>query len=140
MAIWNRLRRPLRRRPAHLRLGDWGEDQAAKFLKRKGFKLLARNWRSGKKSEIDLVVRTAETLVFVEVKTRATEAFGPPAAAVDRAKRKALRRAANKYLARMRQPPTYYRFDVVEVIGTPKSSKPPEIRHTRRAFAIGARD
>ncbi|MBA8815901.1 putative endonuclease [Microbacterium halimionae] len=62
-------------------LGRAGEDCAAEYLERKGYKVLARNWR-GERGEIDLVVARGQSLVFVEVKTRRTELFGHPLEAI----------------------------------------------------------
>ena len=78
---------------AHLRLGQEGEDAAAELLTCKGFALLDRNWRLGR-LELDLVCRDGDTLVFVEVKTRANAAHGGPAAALTPAKQRHLYRAA----------------------------------------------
>jgi putative endonuclease len=81
--------------------------------------------------ELDLIGRQGDTLIFVEVKTRASEDFGRPAAAVNRAKRKKLSRAAIRFLKNHKLRPPYIRFDVVEVVG-----KKPEIRHIPNAFQL----
>ena len=114
----------------HLRTGRWGEEQAEKFLKKAGLKMVGRNVRVGY-DEIDLIVRQGDTLIFVEVKTRASEDFGRPASAVNRAKRKKLSRAAIRFLKNHKLRPPYIRFDVVEVVG-----KKPEIRHIPNAFQL----
>ena len=88
---------------ANLAAGLWGEEQAAKFLEGRGYRILGRRVRVGRRDEIDLVARAGETLVFVEVKTRRGEDFGRPAEAVDRDKRRALSRAAIRYLRRLRR-------------------------------------
>jgi putative endonuclease len=108
------------------------------MLKRKGCRILARRVRVGRRDEIDLVVRDGEALVFVEVKTREVEAFGRPASAVDRKKRHALSRAAVRYLRRVKYPPVCFRFDVVEVVGTPRARKP-LVRHIENAFPLDER-
>jgi len=126
-------------RAAHLKTGDWGEREAARFLKKQGYKILGRNVRFGKKEELDLVARDGEVLVFIEVKTRSSEAMIRPAAAVTRAKRKALRRAAKSYMSRLRnvdRKKLNYRFDIIEVLGSPGMESRPEIRHIKRAFSI----
>ena len=74
-------------------------------------------------------------LVFVEVKTRKTEAFGRPGAAVNHAKRHYLSRAAVRYLKHLRHPPDAFRFDVVEVIGA-VDTPAPLIRHIENAFPL----
>jgi putative endonuclease len=124
--------------PSHLETGKWGEKQAERLLKRKGFKILGRRVRVGRRDEIDLVVRDGESLVFVEVKTREGEVFGRPVSAVDAKKRHVLSRAAVRYLQRLKYPPVCFRFDVVEVVGTPRT-RDPLLRHIENAFTLDAR-
>lgn len=124
------------KKPAHLRTGEWGEREAERLLKKKGFKILARNVRFGNDGELDLVIRSKTTLIFVEVKTRKDETFGRPASAIDKQKKKNLRSAARTYMKRLRRPPERFRFDVVEVIGTPDTGLT-DIRHVIGAFPIG---
>jgi len=128
---------PWRRRPAgaaHLRAGAWGEAQAERFLRRQGYGILGRRVQLGR-DELDLVARQAATLVFVEVKTRASEDFGRPRDAVKSAKRHSLSRAAIRYLKRLRARPDAFRFDVVEVIGRVGGGAP-RIRHIENAFTL----
>lgn len=106
-------------------------------MKAKGYKILGRRLRIGLRDEIDLIARDGEVLVFVEVKTRRTEAFGRPVESVDRRKRHALSRAATRYLARLRQP-VCFRFDVVEVVGR-QGDATPTIRHIENAFMLDRR-
>ena len=73
--------------PEHLRRGELGERAAKKFLQQRGLKFLAANFRSDR-GEIDLIFRDDDCLVFVEVKTRSSEDWTRPAAAVDRRKRR----------------------------------------------------
>jgi putative endonuclease len=118
--------------------GDWGEQLAAGHLARLGYRILGRNVRFGSRCELDIVARSpdAATLVFIEVKTRRSEDFGRPLAAVDRAKRRALGRAALRYLHRIKARPAHIRFDVVEVVGTPGQENP-VVRHIEHAFSLG---
>jgi putative endonuclease len=98
--------------------GAEGERCAARWLEReRGFRIVARNWRSprDRRDEIDLVGRDGEVLVFVEVKARAAGALVPGYFAVDERKKRALRRAAEAYLAGLRAAPRTFRFDVVEI-------------------------
>lgn len=118
--------------------GRWGEEQAARHLRSKGYRILGRRVRPNRRDELDIVARLADTLIFAEVKTRAAEQFGRPLAAVDRAKRRALCRAAASYLRRLHHPRCYCRFDVIEVIGHP-GSRPEEIRHIENAFTFPER-
>lgn len=123
------------REPQHLASGRWGEERAERFLRDKGWKILGRRVRVGRKDELDLIARADRVLVFVEVKTRQSESFGRPFAAVDQAKRRHLTRAAYRYLERLRERPEYFRFDVVEVIGQPEGPEP-VIRHIENAFQM----
>ena len=111
---------------------------AAGFLKKHGYRILGRNVRFGSRCELDLVARSPapDTLVFVEVKTRRTEDFGRPVSAVDRGKRRALGRAAGRYLRRLKVRPARIRFDVVEVVGAPGGAAP-VVRHIENAFSPG---
>lgn len=98
--------------------GARGEKLAAAWLRReRRFVIVARNWRSprDRRDEIDLVCRDGEALVFVEVKTRGADALVPGVYAVDERKKRVLRRAAEAYLAGLREKPRTVRLDVVEV-------------------------
>jgi putative endonuclease len=129
--------RPRAERADHLETGDWGEREAEKLLKSKGCRILGRNLRVGRRDEIDIVARDGEHLVFVEVKTRKNTDFGSPASAVDRRKKYALSRAAVRYIKRLRAPPVYVRFDVVEVVGTVHEGVK-SIRHLPNAFPLAS--
>ncbi len=124
-----------RRSARHLRTGLWGERQAARALRSRGYRILHRRLRLGRKGEIDLVAHHAGVLVFVEVKTRSRPGLARPLQAVDHRKRRLLSRAAARYLGRMRRKPAAIRFDVVEVIGS-LDGPPPTIRHIEGAFRI----
>jgi putative endonuclease len=101
------------RYPPH-RLGRWGERLAAKALEAGGWQILARNYRAGRR-EIDIVVRRDRLLVFVEVKARGGEGYGPPEAAVTRLKRREIEAVALDYLTRHVRDDVDVRFDVVSV-------------------------
>ena len=107
----------LRRRSYRDNHGRIGEDAAHRYLQRRGCTVVARNYRprSGR-GEIDLVLWHREQLVFVEVKTRSTEAYGTPDRAVDREKRAMLVRAAREYARRVDVPWERIRFDIVSVV------------------------
>ena len=117
------------------RTGLWGEREAERHLTAKGYKILGRRFRVGRRDEIDLIARIDNTLVFIEVKTRAGEDFGRPFSAVDRAKRFHLARAAVRYLQRLKTQPGSFRFDVVEIIGA-KNGAEPVVRHIENAFPL----
>jgi putative endonuclease len=116
----------------HNDFGTQGEDIAIDFLRRKGYIIMDRNWRSGHK-EIDIVARKDDTVVFVEVKARANAFYGNPEDAVTRRKMHLLVLAADAYL-RYNAIDLEVRFDVITIIGT---SEKPYIRHYEHAFRPG---
>lgn len=114
-------------------LGRWGEDLAANYLRNKGFRIVAANWRC-RFGEIDLIAEDGIYLCFVEVKLRKSAAFGTAGAFVDRRKQDRLRTAAMLYLSRH---PTGLqpRFDVMEIyapLGI--DTENPEILYLENAF------
>lgn len=113
-------------------LGRWGERRCEKFLRAKGLKTLTRNF-SCKTGEIDLVMVDADsTLVFVEVKTRASEDFGPPEQSVTYPKKVKLLRTARYFLAAHKIDDRPFRFDVVAIVLSPQG--PAQIEHYQNAF------
>lgn len=97
--------------------GRRGEDLAHRFLRRKGFTIVARNYRLGAgDGEVDIIARDKDELVIVEVKTRETDAFGSPDRAIDLDKQKALRRVARQYARKIDIPEERVRFDIVTVV------------------------
>ena len=113
--------------------GRWGEEQAAEYLRRKGFRVTDINWKC-RFVEIDLIAEDGVYLCFVEVKLRKTAAYGSAAAFVDWRKQQRLRTAAELYLAGH---PTGLqpRFDVIEIYapqGTDTVN--PGIFHLENAF------
>ncbi len=101
---------------AHLKTGERGESLAYWYLRQAGYRIVARNRRARSGAgELDLVGWDGPILAFVEVKTRTSEAAGPPEAAVSRGKQKRIVKAAKEYLSRLRQKPVNYRFDIVSV-------------------------
>ena len=116
-------------------LGACGENAAAKYLRRHGYKVLLRNFRSGK-AEIDIVCRHKDWLVFVEVKTRKTEEFGAPSEAVEREKQRNLTKGALDYLRLLGNPAIRFRFDIVEVVLPDAAKKPADIRLIQNAFDL----
>jgi putative endonuclease len=122
-----------RLRPVHLRRGESGEQAAKKFLRQSGLKFLTANFRSAR-GEIDLVFRDGDCLVFVEVKTRSSEEWTRPAAAVDARKRKLLSQTALDYLKLLKNPEVKFRFDIVEVLLAEGEVR--EIRHLPNTFPL----
>ena len=99
-------------------IGNYGERVAAAFLRRHGYKVLAKNYLviGG---EIDLICRHKDALVFVEVRTRASDNFGRPIETIGAAKQEALLHASRRYLQLLKRDDIYYRFDAVEVMLQP---------------------
>lgn len=121
---------PNLRDPRH-QFGQAGELLAERFLQAKGYRILARNLRTSL-GELDLVAEDRGVLVFVEVKARATEAFGGAVLAVNRRKQAKLVRLASQYLAQHHLSDRVCRFDVVLVQGRPFSNS--RIEHLQNAF------
>ena len=133
--------------PEHLRRGKLGERAAKKYLQKQGMKFLVANFRS-ERGEIDLIFREASSnragyiftgnetdcLVFVEVKTRSSEAWTRPAAAVNARKRRLLSQTALDYLRLLKDPRVKIRFDIVEVLLADGAVR--EIRHLPNTFSL----
>ena len=104
--------------PTAKEIGNYGERVAAAFLRRQGYKVLIKNYLviGG---EIDLICRHKDALVFVEVRTRASDNFGRPIETIGAAKQEALLHAARRYLELLKRDDIYYRFDAVEVMLQP---------------------
>ena len=111
-------------------LGKQGEDVAAEYLARKGYRIIARNYRVPR-GEIDIVAQTSDTIVFVEVKTRRSECYGRPAAAVDYRKQAKIIGVAQWFLRQRRLEGWLCRFDVIEVYAGPGEWR---VRHLPAAF------
>lgn len=105
--------------------GDWGEAQVAEYLRRRGFRIIATQFRC-RLGEIDLIARSGRTLCFVEVKLRSSLAYGLPREFVTRGKQRKLRMAASYYLA-SHNAEDCCRFDVAEVY-TDKDCTPANTR------------
>ena len=101
--------------PAHQRTGRRGEEEAYFYLRRRGYTLIARNYRSPHhRGELDLVGWERDVLCFIEVKTRTTHDVKPAEAAVDRHKQKELSMVARDFL-RLMPASCQWRFDVLSV-------------------------
>ena len=109
-------------------LGKVGEDKAAQYLKKKGIKVLERNYKNHF-GEIDIIAKDGEYTVFIEVKTRTSDDFGTPSEAVDYRKRQKYGLIAKSYLAAKGLFDTAVRFDVIEV----ENGK---INHISDAFSL----
>ena len=120
-------------KPEHLRRGELGERAAEKHLRGLGLKFLTRNFRS-ERGEIDLIFRDGDCLVFIEVKTRSSETWTRPAAAVDARKRRLLSQTALDYLRLIKNPEVKIRFDIVEVLLADGAVR--EVRHLPNTFVM----
>lgn len=121
--------------PEHLRTAMLGEDEAYFYLRRLGYVMVARNWRSpNHRGEIDLIGWEGDCLCFIEVKTRTSHAVKPAEAAVDAEKQRDLRAVARAYLRHL-PPKTLTRFDIVSVYMEPGSAAP-EFQLFRNAFSL----
>jgi putative endonuclease len=110
--------------------GAWGEELALRYLTRQGYTLVERNYRT-RYGELDLVVRSGTTLVFVEVKLRRTTGFGDPLEAVTPHKQARIRSLAERYLLDREPAFDTVRFDVVGIL---LGKGPPNVRHIEDAF------
>ena len=108
--------------------GRRGEDIAHRYLQKRGYTVVARNYRlSSGRAEADIIAREGEDLVVVEVKTRESDAFGPPDRAVGTDKLRHMSWVANDYALRTNTPPENLRMDIVSVVLT----TPPQIELLR---------
>jgi putative endonuclease len=120
--------------PTHLLTGRRGEEEAYFFLRRNGYTLVARNYRSPRRrGEIDLVGWESDTLCFVEVKTRTTRDVKPAEAAVDADKQQELAGVAREFMRRV--PATNFRFDVLSIY-LEKDVPAPQITLFKNAFPL----
>ena len=145
--------------PEHLRRGKLGERAAKRYLQQHGMRFLTANFRS-ERGEIDLIFRVEDCpsaerallrkslkvsklkfmrnctncLVFVEVKTRSSEEWTRPAAAVNAERRRRLTRTALDYLRLLRNPPVKLRFDIVDVLLLDGAVR--EVRHLPNSFPM----
>ena len=118
---------------ARQRLGELGEQAAADALQKDGYRIVARNHRC-RRGEVDLIAERGQLLVFVEVRTRGTAAFGAPQETVNLAKQRRVVAAARDFLARWRGPERGVRFDVIAVVD---GARGPELTHLENAFDAG---
>ena len=139
MKLFRRLFPSPDRRTEKRKLGDRGEEIAEEYLKNKGYRIIERNWVSGK-NELDMVALNDGDVVFVEVKTTASdkaESFKRPAEAVDAEKRENIIAAAREYVIYRKRRNTKvmegYRFDVIEVFLNRETT---EINHIENAFYV----
>lgn len=113
-------------------LGGYGETVAAAWLRSRGCKILARNFRGPHRGEVDIIARDGKLLLFVEVKTRAADSRIRGLDAVGREKQALIERGANAWLRKLGTREIPWRFDVIEV--TVKEGEKPAVNHVKDAF------
>ena len=129
----------------HQTFGRWGEELAASFLQERGYTILGRNVRSSY-GEIDLIASLADpsadplqpeshspVIVFVEVKTRTSLAYGQPEESITPRKKAHLLAAIQAYMQSLTDPPQAWRVDVI-AIRRANNGEAPEITHFENAF------
>ena len=109
-------------------MGRAGEKKASEFLKKEGFKILETNFKTHV-GEIDIIAKDAQTIVFIEVKTRTDDDFGSPSEAVTRKKQEKYFKVATEYLVKEKKTDSECRFDVVEICDG-------QINHIKDAFCM----
>jgi len=113
-------------------IGRKGEDIASQFLRKKGYKIIGRNYKTNL-GEIDIIAKDADTIVFIEVKTRADNSFAHPFESVHAKKRQKLKNLALLYMKKQKKEfPA--RFDVLSIVL--KANGPHEIEHIKDAFEV----
>jgi len=113
-------------------LGRRGEEVAFRFLKKKGYRIIEKNYAC-KMGEMDIIAKEKDTLVFIEVKTRTSALFGPPQLAVNFSKQRQLSKVALNYLKEKRLEDVKARFDVVAIF---LGGKEEEIELIKDAFDL----
>lgn len=117
-----------------LSLGRWGEDQAAKYLRKKRFQIVERNFTC-RLGEIDIIARNKDCLVFVEVKTKSGSDHPVPRYSVNLRKQRQIVRVARYYLKQLGSQDVRCRFDVIEIIAG-GGKRPEKIVHLPGAFRV----
>lgn len=111
-------------------LGKFGEEIATNYLKQNGYEIIQRNFKA-KQGEIDIIARQKEEIIFVEVKTRKSLAYGLPIEAVNEIKQKHIYRTAQYYLYLYHLEKEFIRLDIIEIY---KRDKKIKINHIKNAF------
>lgn len=116
------------------RLGDFGEEVAALYLRNLGFTLVERQYKTKRWGEIDIVAREGDILVFVEVKTRTTKKYGEPYEAITFYKKRTLKRAAEFYILARGPSEGSLRMDLITILLEPRTKEILSLKHYRNAF------
>jgi len=116
------------------KIGNEGEKLAEKYLKRKGYKIIQKNYRC-KLGEIDIIAEQNKVIVFVEVRTKQSEKLGLPQYSINTAKKGQISKAALWYIKEKKIVNQTCRFDVI-AITYPSNSQEPHIEHIENAFEL----
>jgi len=119
----------------HLYLGQSGEEAAVSFIKRNGYRIITKNYKS-KLGEIDIIARDKGTICFIEVKSRKTDRYGLPQEAVSMDKQRHISRAALLFLKEKNLLNKKARFDVISII---YNEGIPKLGLIKNAFELDAR-
>ena len=117
---------------AHKDTGKWGEDLAVAYLEKKGYTIVERDWKSGRR-DIDIIALDDDVVVFVEVKTRRNRLYGEPEESVDYHKLQNLQQAISHYV-KFKHIRQEIRFDIISVVGTIGSE--PDIQHIQNVALL----
>lgn len=115
-------------------IGKKGEDTAEKYLKKHGYRIIEKNYKSPS-GEIDIIALDNGTIVFIEVKTRRNDEFGPPELSVNATKRQKIIKSAFHFLAAKRIKDIPCRFDIVAITESP-DRKDKKINLIKDAFEM----
>lgn len=107
--------------------GTIGENIACEYLEKAGYKILETNFRYSKFSEIDIIAQEKDTIVFVEVKTRSTTAFGHPFESINRKKMEHIYQTALYYIQQSEEQHKNFRIDIISIL----SPDNPKIEHLK---------
>lgn len=114
-------------------LGDWGEALAAREIERRGWAVVARKYRVGRR-EVDIIARRGDVVAFVEVKTRSGTSYGHPFEAIDRRKQRQVAGVAEAWLTHYGSPADACRFDAVAIL--PGAEGVPAVQYLEDAWRM----
>ena len=117
---------------AHNDTGKWGEDLAVAYLEKKGYTIVERDWKSGRR-DIDIIALDDDVVVFVEVKTRRNRLYGEPEESVDYHKLHNLQQAISHYV-KFKHIRQEIRFDIISIVGT--AGTDPDIQHIQDVMLL----
>ena len=108
-------------------VGKFGEKTAQEYLKKLGWKILDTNFHYSRYAELDIIAKDKDSIVFVEVKTRSTNAFGHPFESINHKKLENIFKAGLAWLKTTKEPYKNFRIDVISILG----QENPQIEHLK---------